>query len=725
MIASQAGVGQLKALRALVCGLSILTVLSCSTGTLPQREGASTVSAAARDSTKPRVGTGLQTDLGLAEMLCAFDTLPETPIYIHSGIKVSSWRQVLAHSSVAVVLDLQPVPWSVFQDHGTYAEYVAAFESFPQDSPEGLWYRRLNDQIRTPVKEVLQAGDETAQAIIYIYEHMFGYDREQAIKLGLTPVDVHAYAWPAKGLDGSWPASFLHDDDGPGAQAPRPSFKQPGTRAAMANAVYFFMKHFEDVGAKVHFSPWREVNGYLNTTRCPDEDNSRCGLDSWQDLYGTYEAIVARVAEGGFDPARIALYPTVQLESFAPAGRRCVSPDVIKQVKEFYRRNAMKSVPFAIGISTYPSAEDGALDKHRSALQHLLDSLDSRAPVACDVNGNGVIARNEGIDPARIGPGPRVPHATPLAISETSRPPWLTFQTLDTPSVTENERLGATMANMHLNYTYRAANGAPAYPLEIVAFSFGPNWNLPAYHGTKFWITLGSGIARNWLSPMQPLAGQLLLDSALDPDGDWDNDGVPNITLDNVASLPYAHSRTYADAFEDIRFSMDNCPYVRNSDQADADGDGLGDACDNCTNVANYPQEDWDQDGFGNACDPDVNNDGLIQVDVDLAVVQQCQGAPIDCLAHVSFPDLPPGQRPPDLNGKVVLIADMDADEDVDAADMAAWWVLASNPSLRESGFACAGTAVCPDPSEVMLRDGRTVTIPEPAPYPFTCAPRH
>jgi hypothetical protein len=160
---------------------------------------------------------------------------------------------------------------------------------------------------------------------------------------------------------------------------------------------------------------------------------------------------------------------------------------------------------------------------------------------------------------------------------------------------------------------------------------------------------------------------------------------------------------------------------VSNPEQADVDSDGIGNACDNCVNVANYPQEDWDQDGFGNACDPDVNNDGLIQAEVDLAVVKQCQGAPIDCLAHVTFPDIPPGQAAPDLNGRVVLVADMDADEDIDAADVTAWWVLAANAPLRESGFDCAGTAVCPDPSQVMLRSGEVVTVPDPVPYPFTC----
>jgi len=59
-----------------------------------------------------------------------------------------------------------------------------------------------------------------------------------------------------------------------------------------------------------------------------------------------------------------------------------------------------------------------------------------------------------------------------------------------------------------------------------------------------------------------------------------------------------------------IQDEFDSCPFDRNLGQ-DPDKDGVDSACDNCPTTANPGQGDNDRDGDGDECDSDDDNDGV------------------------------------------------------------------------------------------------------------------
>jgi hypothetical protein len=118
-------------------------------------------------------------------------------------------------------------------------------------------------------------------------------------------------------------------------------------------------------------------------------------------------------------------------------------------------------------------------------------------------------------------------------------------------------------------------------------------------------------------TPGGPYTYQVKYGVTLSPAGGNDPSSVTGsviVTFTLTVETP-AVTDTDGDGWAD---DEDNCPNIANADQADADGDGIGDACDpdkdgdgvlngadNCPDVANADQADADGDGIGDACDPD------------------------------------------------------------------------------------------------------------------------
>lgn len=120
---------------------------------------------------------------------------------------------------------------------------------------------------------------------------------------------------------------------------------------------------------------------------------------------------------------------------------------------------------------------------------------------------------------------------------------------------------------------------------------------------------------------------------------DIDNDGIED-RFDNCPSFSNPNQADsdgdgVGDACEidsdgdGIINDIDNCIYFQNPNQEDVDNNGIGDLCeidtdedgipdhsDNCPEVQNIDQADEDEDGIGDVCDDDSDNDGITD-DID------------------------------------------------------------------------------------------------------------
>lgn len=96
-------------------------------------------------------------------------------------------------------------------------------------------------------------------------------------------------------------------------------------------------------------------------------------------------------------------------------------------------------------------------------------------------------------------------------------------------------------------------------------------------------------------------------------DNDDDNDGLPDANEGTIGTSP-VNPDTDGDGILDGR---DNCPLVANPNQADKDHDGKGDACDTVDNSAPIPPADTDRDGVPDSRDNCKTIANASQTDTD------------------------------------------------------------------------------------------------------------
>ncbi|MFN8131878.1 MAG: thrombospondin type 3 repeat-containing protein [Solirubrobacteraceae bacterium] len=150
--------------------------------------------------------------------------------------------------------------------------------------------------------------------------------------------------------------------------------------------------------------------------------------------------------------------------------------------------------------------------------------------------------------------------------------------------------------------------------------------------GPQAWYTAGATTADKeafWANPEPALlsssspaftADQFLMNISATVLSDSDSDGRADDTEDNCPSVANPdQANADGDALGDACDADDDNDGLSDADEAahgtnplvaDTDGDGTGDAADNCGTIPN-DQADADADGQGNACDADDDNDGV------------------------------------------------------------------------------------------------------------------